>query len=74
MSNSIVYNDFRVMGYQNILIPVFKEVDKKEEKNALHHPSWTSACKPRVATWNNIWYQNGGRKKSITVILELILD
>lgn len=49
MSNSIAYIDFREMGYQNILIPVFKVVDEKEE-NALHHPSWTPVCKPRVAT------------------------
>lgn len=49
----------------------FKAVDEKEEKDSLHHPSWTSVCKPTVATQNNIFYQNGGRKKSITVIFEL---
>lgn len=50
MSNSIACNDFREMGYQNILIPVFKAVDEKEEKNSLHYPSWISVCRPRVAT------------------------
>lgn len=50
MSNSTSYTDFRGMGYQKILIPIFKAVDEKEKKNELHHPSWTSVCKPRAAT------------------------